>query len=185
MNNVQETKIALALSTKRGIPLILAGILFWVIAGVSGAFLPQRIAVFVYLFGVGLVFPLGILISKIMKIDLFANENPLGALAGLIAGMQVLFAPIIIMLYFLEPDGIPFALGVLTGAHFLPYTWIYNSKAYLFLSISTVITASIVGTIFQNAAFVLTPFAIAVIYILTVVGLWKESGNDTNWRGQA
>jgi hypothetical protein len=37
MTSVREAKKTLAVSTKRGLPLIMGGILFWIIAGVCGS----------------------------------------------------------------------------------------------------------------------------------------------------
>jgi hypothetical protein len=129
----------------------------------------------VYIFGVGLVFPLGVFIAMLMKIDIFAKGNPLGSLAATIGGMQILFAPIIITLYFYEPSWIPFVLGVLNGAHFLPYVWVYNSKSYLLLSITTVVFATFVGLVFLKFTFMVTPFCIAAIYLVSAFGLKKEN----------
>ncbi|MCY9669720.1 hypothetical protein M5X11_33220 [Paenibacillus alginolyticus] len=178
MNSVQDAKKNLALSTKRGIPLIISGILFWILAGVCGSLFPQSMVLWVYIFGVGLVFPIGILIAKIMKIDIIAKGNPLGNLAATIGSMQILFAPIIITLYFHEPAWIPFVLGVLNGAHFLPYVWVYNSKTYLLLSLATVVVATVIGLGFLKETFLSTPFCIAAIYLVSAFGLRKECSND-------
>jgi hypothetical protein len=178
MNSVKEARHTLSLSTKRGLPLILAGLLFWLVAGLSGFILPEKVVVWVYIFGVGVVFPLGILIAAILKIDIFAKGNPLGLLSGTIGGMQILFGPIIIMLYFESPQWIPFALGVLNGAHFLPYAWIYNSKTYLIHSIMTTVVAAGVGVAFLGSTFIVTPLAIAVIFVICIFGLLSESKRD-------
>lgn len=180
MDNVKQAKLALARSTKRGLPLVSAGFLFWIVSGVCGIVLPLTIVQWVYVFGVGVVFPIGLLISFILKIDIFAKGNPLGVLAGIIGGMQILFAPIIIMLVFKEPSWIPFALGVLNGAHFLPYAWIYNSKTYLFHSLATTLVSAIVGAIFIKTTFALTPFAVAFIFLVSLIGLFGESKHDLN-----
>jgi hypothetical protein len=178
MNGVQEARKALALSTKRGVPLIFAGLLFWFVAGISGLVLPESMVVWVYIFGIGVVFPIGVLISMLFKIDIFAKGNPLGVLAGIVGRMQVFFAPIIIMLFFKDPRWIPFTLGVLNGAHFLPYTWIYNSKTYLFDSITTTIVATGIGAIFINTTIKFTPFTIAAVFLVSILGLLSESKFD-------
>jgi hypothetical protein len=178
MKNIQQAKHELALSTKRGFPLVLSGLLFWTIAGVLGFFLPEEMTLWVYIFGVGLVFPAGILLSLAMKVDIFAKGNPLGALAGILGGVQILFAPIIIMLFFNEPRWVPFALGVLNGAHFLPYSWVYSSKAYVFQSVATTIVAALSGFLFINSTFVVTPLSIAVVFIISAGFLLKESKRD-------
>src|SRR5690606_27957980 len=103
----------LASSSKRGLPMILTGVLFWLIAGLA-AFLDHTITVWVYLYGIGLIFPIGLLTAKLMKVDMLAKDNPLAVLSGVVGGMQILFAPVVILVLFQTPDYIPFTVGVLT-----------------------------------------------------------------------
>ena len=76
--SVQEARQALAVTTKRGIPLIMAGVLFWMFAGISQWIFSDSMVPWVYVYGVGVVFPLGIFLASLMKIDIFAKDNPLG-----------------------------------------------------------------------------------------------------------
>lgn len=169
----RELSTALAVSSKRGLPMIFAGMLFWLVAGLAG-FLDHAITVWVYLYGIGLIFPVGLLIAKAMKADLFAKDNPLAVLAGVAGAMQILFAPLVILILFRLPEYIPFAVGVLTGAHFLPYAVIYRSKAYLFLSIATVAGAGLIGSLALQYTFLATPFALAAVYLVTCLLLMRE-----------
>lgn len=178
MDGVYQAKQALARSTKRGFPVILSGLLFWLAAGGAAFFLPEEAIVWVYVFGVGVVFPLGILLARLMNIDLFAKGNPLGPLAGVIGAVQILFVPIVLMLVYYEPRWLPFVLGVLNGAHFLPYVWVYNSKTYLFHSVATTGIATVVGVAYMTSTFTVTPFAVAAVFVITLIGLWMESGKD-------
>lgn len=153
--------------------MILTGVGFWLIAGLS-AFVLDDLVVWVYLYGIGLIFPVGLLVGKLMKTDLLSTTNPLAKLAGIVGGMQILFAPLVILVLMTMPDWIPMAVGVLTGAHFLPFAVIYRSKGYLFQSIGTVLAASIIGWIFLENTFVITPFVVAAVYIVTCILLHFE-----------
>ena len=64
--------------TKRGLPIILAGVLFWIVMSITGFVLSEKQVVWVYLIGMGCVFPFGLMIVAILKIDMFAKGNPLG-----------------------------------------------------------------------------------------------------------
>ncbi|WP_420849674.1 DUF7010 family protein [Peribacillus tepidiphilus] len=46
--------------------------------------------------------------------------------------MQLFFAPILILVGYEQYEWVPFVVGVLTRAHFLPFMWVYDSRAYLF-----------------------------------------------------
>ncbi|EJV70395.1 hypothetical protein IEM_00928 [Bacillus cereus BAG6O-2] len=76
--NVSEAKKDLAQKTKRGFPVVLAGFLFWIIASITGVVLSEKQVVWVYLIGMGCVFPFGLMLAAILKIDMFAKGNPLG-----------------------------------------------------------------------------------------------------------
>jgi len=177
MNHEQrfrELSEGLAASSKRGLPMIIAGVLFWLAAGLSG-FLDRAIAVWVYLYGIGLIFPLGILLARLMNIDLFAKGNPLGGLAGAVGGMQILFAPVVLLVLFQLPDYMPFTVGVLTGAHFLPFAVIYGSRAYAFLSAATVAGAALTGFFAHAHTFLATPFTLTAVYAAACLWLVKEN----------
>jgi len=164
----------LAETTKRGLPMILTGIVFWLISGISG-FLLEEIVEWVYIFGIGVIFPAGLIVGKLMNIDMLASHNPLSKLAGAAGGMQILFAPLVILILNENPQWLPLAIAVLTGAHFMPFSVIFRSKAYIFLSVFTVGAGSICGYFFIDHSFRLTPFVVAFGYALTCVFLHYEN----------
>jgi hypothetical protein len=71
--------------------MVLAGLLFWVVAGLCGLLIPQPTMSWVYIFGVGVVFQAGIAISRALKVDIFAKGNSLGVLGGILGAVQILF----------------------------------------------------------------------------------------------
>lgn len=154
--------------------MILTGVMFWLVAGLAG-FLDHNITVWVYLYGIGMIFPIGILVSKAMKVNMLAKDNPLATLSGVVGGMQILFAPVIILVLFQAPEWIPFTVGVLTGAHFLPFVVIYRSKAYMFQSVATVLTAAFTGFFALEHTFLVTPFVLMGVYATTCLWLIQEN----------
>lgn len=173
--NFEELRMELSAEAGKGYPMFIAGIIFWVLMGVGGLFVPQQIMVWVYLFGIGLVLPLGILVSKIVQVNFLATHNPLSAVGGLVGGIQIFFAPIIVLIAYQQPDWIPFVVGVLTGAHFLPYVAIYRSKAYIFQTVATVLAASVIGFGWMDLAYLLIPFSLVIVYSITLFWLMKEA----------
>lgn len=57
---------------------MMAGLLFWGAACLRGWLLPGKTVVWIYIVGVGVVFPLGILIASVLKIDIFGEGKPVG-----------------------------------------------------------------------------------------------------------
>ncbi len=176
---INEARHNLARRTRRGITNIGAGVLLWTTFGVLGMVLPpspQR--ALIYLFGAGMVLPLGMLLAALLRIDLFANGNPLGLLSGLLGGLQILFIPLMIGAYGATPHAVPWYLGVLVGAHFLPFMWVFNSRAYLFCALATTAAAGLSGLVLPHLAFVVTPFAVAGVLFITVALLVREIAAD-------
>lgn len=118
-----------------------------------------------------------------MKVNFLATHNPLST----IGGIQIFFTPLVIMVYFNQPDWLPFTVAVLTGAHFLPFVAIYESKTYLFQTIATVASAAVVGFIFPEQSYIYIPFSLVIVYLITFVGLnmetnqlYKQHQNEVN-----
>ncbi|UZM97913.1 hypothetical protein OL548_23725 [Lysinibacillus sp. MHQ-1] len=72
------------------------------------------------------------------------------------------------------PEYLPFTIGLLAGSHFLPYIWIYKSKAYLFVTLGTCFSALILGGFFVDYAFTVVPLAISIVYGIGVVLIQRE-----------
>lgn len=177
--NLEILKRDLARRSWRGLPNILAGVLLWATFGVLGIILPatpQR--ALVYLYGAGALLPLGMLIAALLRIDLFAKGNPLALLGGYLGGLQILFIPLMLGAYFTTPQLVPWYLGVLVGAHFLPFAWLYDSRAYLFGALATTAAAALTGWLLPALPFVAPPFAVAAVLLLTALLLWREASDD-------
>ncbi len=170
----QKVQNDFARTMKKGLPVFPVGILFWGLMWIFHFFLPENVLTLAYLFGIGVIFPLSILVGKLIGVNMLDSSNPLNKLAGLFGALQLLFAPLVVMVYLYEPMWIPFAIGVLTGAHFLPFYGLYNSPAYLFLSIATVLVATVFGIFFIENTFAVTPLAIMVVYVITMILLIQE-----------
>lgn len=169
----------LARRSWRGLPNIMAAVGLWIAFGALGIALPdtpQR--ALIYLFGAGLLLPLGLLIAALLRIDLFARGNPLALLGGYLGGLQILFIPLMVGAYLATPQFVPWYLGVLVGAHFLPFAWLYDSRAYLLGSIGTASAAALTGWLLPAMTYVATPFAVAAALLLTALLLWRERMDD-------
>ncbi|WP_096271953.1 DUF7010 family protein [Paucisalibacillus globulus] len=174
--NAIETKMDLMKRTKKGIAMFYVGTVFWLLMGIL-SFIDMHINLLglFHLIGIGMLFPLGLLVSNLLKIDFVAKDNPLSNIAGVIGGMQILFAPILILVYIERIEWLPFVIAVLTGAHFLPFSALYNSKAFIFQSIAVVVFASVMGLIFMEHVYTILPFGLSIIYLITSILLTKEN----------
>jgi len=84
-------------------------------------------------------------------------------------GIQAFYLPVWIWAHQTQPEYLPFLIGCLAGSHFLPYTWIYDSRAYLVTAFGIVSVSVIFGLAFREHAFTLVPFSFAAFFLL---GTW-------------
>ncbi|MBS4178573.1 DUF7010 family protein [Lederbergia citrea] len=172
---LDELKADLIVEAKKGYPFFLSGALYWLVMGILGLIMgvDQQLAL-VFLLGTGSIFPLAILIGNMLKVNIL-SKNPLGVLGGIIGGIQCFYLPVWIVIYMEHYELIPMVIGVLGASHFLPYLWIYQSKIYLFLTIIMAGISFVFGYIFIDQAFLLVPFSLALLYLITVIGLKFET----------
>ncbi|MFO7684310.1 MAG: hypothetical protein R6X34_30130 [Chloroflexota bacterium] len=107
-----------------------------------------------------------------------AKGNSLGILAGLMGGLQILFIPVMLGAYFATPQMVPWYLAVLVGAHFLPFSWLFEGRAYLFAAVATSLSAGLTGWLLPDSTYVVTPLVVVVVLIITAVLLQREIAAD-------
>lgn len=164
----------LAAVTKKGVGLPLAGIVYWIGASVLFQALPMKRAALLAMLATGLVFPLGLLISRLLAADLFARRPPLSSLGGILALVQLCYWPVILLCYALFPVWMPFVLAVLFGSHFLPYGWLYQSRGYYFLGAAVPLAATAVALFGAAVSYTYTAPVVAVVYLLGSVQVLRE-----------
>ncbi|WP_155590968.1 DUF7010 family protein [Lysinibacillus cavernae] len=159
---------------KKGYPILLSGAFVFLLFTLMPFVFPLEAVRLIWIFGLGVIFPIGIFISKILGVNLFTTDNPLGTLGGIVAAPQAFYIPVFIIVYMKIPEYLPFTIGLLAGSHFLPYIWIYKSKAYLFITLGSCFSALILGSFFINQAFTLVPLAISIVYGIGVLLILRE-----------
>jgi hypothetical protein len=173
--SLDELKLEIIRSSRRGYPILLAGALFFAILAVLPALVPLQTVRLLWMVGLVIIFPLGILIGLLLGIEVITRRNPLGTLGGLIAGRQMFYLPVFMAVYQFKPELLPLTIGLLGGAHFLPYAWLYNSRAYVFTALAMGIATFVLGGPFMSSALRLVPIALALIYIIATLWLLAEN----------
>ena len=177
---IDELRNELIVDGQKGYPFFLSGALYWIVMGFIGFIYesPQQLAL-IYLIGSCSIFPLAIALSKILKVNILST-NPLGVLGGIIGGIQAFYIPVWVVIYIEQFELIPMSIGILGASHFLPYLWIYRSKTYAVLTITMALISFIFGYILIDQAFVLMPFLLFVVYLLTSISLKIETRTFIN-----
>ena len=172
---LDQLKLEVIASSKRGYPILLAGAFYFLVLAFLPALLPAQAVRLIWVLGLCVIFPAGILLGRVLGIAVITRDNPLGTLGGLIAATQVFYLPVFIAIYQFKPELLPLTIGLLGGAHFLPYMWLYNSHAYLFVALGAGLSAFVLGGMFMASSMTLVPLAIALIYVLGAFWIIREN----------
>ena len=76
------------------------------------------------------------------------------------------------------PDKMLMVIAMIFGAHLLPYSWLYNSKTYMVLSIIIPILSLIVGLNFANYTLAIMMILIEIIFSVLLSFENKRIVND-------
>ena len=165
-------------SQKKGLPFIMASVVIWMIIFFlqlgNRAIYTTNLYTFI---SSCLLMPLAYLFSKIVKADIFEKtENPISKLGFLCTLNQMLYILIVMWAYNQKPEAMTMLYAMVFGAHLLPFGWVYNSRAYIVVSIAETVGALILGVCFGNGV---TAVFIALMEVALVVFLFLEKRQST------
>lgn len=181
VENIQESKLLtigleklrddLGQKQKKGLPFIMTSVILWLLITIVTVLdLPLHTAnILVFCCSCPLM-PVSWMIGKLMKVDIFSKENPLGNLGFLFTCNQMIYLLIVMWVFREVPEKMIMVYAMVFGAHLLPFSWIYKSKGYMFFSIFLPIMALFLGTTFSSTILATTfvIFEIAFTIVLYV-----------------
>ena len=80
-----------------------------------------------------------------------------------------------ILVYSLNPGGLPLALASLGGIHFLPYAWLHRTRIYVYFAIAVSIGAFIIQVFLAANAFSFVLLYVAVVYWVTAPLVYRHA----------
>ncbi|MBG9546197.1 DUF7010 family protein [Cytobacillus firmus] len=173
-HTVEQARDNLIATAKKGYPILLGGAIVWLLMALIPFVFAKEIVHLIWIWGLMAIFPLGLMLGHVLKIDLFVKNNPLSELGAFTAAPQAFFIPVFIVVYMKIPEYLPFTIGLLGASHFLPYAWIYKSKAYLIMAIGMGLSSFIIGGYFIEYAFTFVPLAISLFFMAAIVKVMQE-----------
>lgn len=143
---LDELRKDCALRQKKGLHFILASIIIWgLILAVQLTKLTVEQKNLVIFCCSAVLFPLAWGIAKALGIDFEGKGNPLTK-AGIIFSINHLLYILIAMWVFAAvPDKMLMVYTMIFGAHLMPFSWLYQSKSYMVLSIFIPVMSLVVG----------------------------------------
>ena len=170
MINLEELKKDCSIKQKKGIHFIIASVIIWsmvlIIQLTNLPILTKNLLTFCC---TAPLLPIAFLISKILKIQFQDKSNPLNNLGILFSMNQMIYLLIAMWVYPTIPDKLLMVIAMIFGGHLLPYSWLYNSKAYMVLSIIIPILALVVGLNFENYILAIMMIGIELIFSILLV----------------
>ena len=156
-----------------GLPFILASVIIWALILLSRiAAADLRTANLMTFICCCLLIPLATLFSKLLKADIFRKTgNPLNGLVVLATLNQLLYLLIAMWAFDRRPDAMLMIYAMIFGAHLLPYSWVYDSKAYLIISVIETVGALVIAHLLGSLA--TAAFILCGEIVLSVL-LYKE-----------
>lgn len=168
--NLEELKKDCSIKQKKGIHFIIASVIIWsMVLIVQLTNLPILTKNLLTFCCTAPLLPIAFLISKILKIQFQDKSNPLNNLGILFSMNQMIYLLIAMWVYPTIPNKMLMVIAMIFGGHLLPYSWLYNSKAYMVLSIIIPILALVVGLNFENYILTIMMIGIELIFSILLV----------------
>lgn len=152
----------------------LAGLIAWLIVGVSGLILPIVQTVWVLFIATGGIVYLSLFISKFTGenfLDKNKPKNTFDKLFFFTVAQSILVYAIAIPFFITDYSSLPLTVGILTGTMWLPFSWIIQHWVGIFHAVTRTIVVLLLWYLLPNHRFIAIPFAIVIIYIITIVVL--------------
>ncbi|MCE2995604.1 MAG: DUF7010 family protein [Cyclobacteriaceae bacterium] len=178
LKEMTRLRLELSVRAKNGIDFILAASLVWMaITYVWTLPYPSyNKSIITFMIG-GVMMPLAILFSKLLKTEWTIKTNPLQPLGLWLNFAQLFYFPFLIFVLIKMPDHFVMVYVIITGAHFFPYAWFFKSVAYAIAAGVISVGAMLLGLFLTQENYFLIPlFLSASLLILAALLFMNYKG---------
>ena len=168
-----------AVKQKKGLHFIMASVVIWAaVLAVHLTGLPMDTKNLLTFCCACPLVPLAFLISKWIHVDFQGKNNPLTKAGLLFSINQILYILIAMWVMNAVPTKMLMVYTMIFGAHLMPYSWLYNSRSYMVLSVAIPIAALIVGLITEPWILALMMFCVEIAFSFCLVMEVKKLSNS-------
>lgn len=163
--NLEELRDDICEKQKKGLPFIMASVIIWLLITIVTIMnLPIATKnILVFCCSCPLM-PIAWVLGKMIKVDIFSKENPLGNLGFLFTCNQLLYLLIVMWVFNAVPDKMVMVYAMVFGAHLLPYSWLYKSNAYKIFAILLPVVALAIGNISTSTVLAIVFMVLEIIF---------------------
>lgn len=124
-------ELELSVKAKNGLDFVIAATITWAVITYiwTWSASPYNKSVFTFMAG-GLMLPLALGLSKLLKTQWKIEDNPLQPLGLWLNFAQLFYFPFLVFMLLRQPEYFLMSYAIITGAHFFPYAWYYREKPY-------------------------------------------------------
>jgi len=169
---LREDRLRLYVRLRGGYTFPLAGAIWWAAAAVLGAYVPIKTWALLVFIGSGLIFPLAIVLSKILRVDFMNQKSAIDdAIAPAFIGM-LLFWPMAFAAFWTAVELTPLIVAIGMAMHWPVIGWTYGRTAlYSAHAIVRALAAFSLWLLFPDQRTIWVPASVSVVYIATVIAI--------------
>jgi hypothetical protein len=168
--SLEELRLDLAVRSKWNLGFFWAGLVFWVYAAVIGWLYPLQTARLFWLIGTSFIFPVAILVSRLIGVDPFSKQNPLGAAVGYTHMSVILMTlPLVVIAYLRYPEFMILVLATSTSLSFYVMGWAFGSPLFVLHAALRSAAVTVIWFAYPTARSWLIPVVVAGAYGMTVM----------------
>jgi hypothetical protein len=169
-NNLQSLRVDLAERSFWNLGYFVAGLIFWLYVIAINIYFPLKAAKTYWLVGTFFIFPIAVLVSRLLGADPFSKGNHLGELVGYThMSLITLTFPIVIcaMVYF--PEAMILILAIAYCLDFYVMTWAFGSPLFGIHAAARVVSVTVIWFALPDWREIVLPAAVAFAYLATVI----------------
>lgn len=168
--------LELSIKAKNGINFIMAASIVW--GGIAIVWLSSSLDFFgksIYTFWLGaLMLPLAFVFSKILQTTWTIKENPLDSLGLILNFAQLFYFPFVFFFLSKSPEYFLMGYAIITGAHFFPYSWYYQTQVYTVGAIMISVGSFLIAILLPATEFFWIAVLVAGVLGVMTVFLWRD-----------
>jgi hypothetical protein len=167
---LNELRRDCARQQKKGLHFILASVFIWAaIMVVHLTDLPIETKNILTFCVACPLMPLAWAISKLIHVDFQGKGNPLTSLGLIFSVNQILYILIAMWVFAAVPEKMLMVYSMIFGAHLMPYSWLYQSRSYMLVSILVPIMALILGLLYEPYVLAVVMLGVEVVFSLCLI----------------
>ncbi len=168
-----ELRLELSIKAKNGLDFILSASVIWLLISFIWTlpYSSYNKSVLTFIVG-GLMLPLAVLLSKVLKTTWTIQSNPLQPLGLWLNFAQLFYFPILIFVLLKMPDYFVMVYATITGAHFFPYAWYYKINSYAIMAGVISVGALLIGLNVTTEKMYIVPLFTSLSLIILAVLLY-------------